>query len=587
MITNRLSREKSPYLLQHRDNPVYWYAWGDEAFLAAKTEQKPIFLSIGYSTCHWCHVMAHESFEDQAVADVLNKNFISIKVDREERPDVDKIYMDAVTAMTGQGGWPMSVFLTSDLKPFFGGTYYTKEQFIYLLEQVHQGWTREHQKIIETGEALTKHLKEETDRFSGKKELDEVLLTLGYNHRKATFDEIHGGFGGAPKFPPSPALMFLLRYGQRTGEKKALEMVAVTLDHMARGGIYDHLGGGFSRYATDHKWLIPHFEKMLYDNAQLAWVYLEAYQWLKKPMYVSVARETLNYVLRRLMHSEGGFYSAEDADSEGEEGKFYVWTQAELSHLLTPDECNFFKDVYGVTPTGNFEHKTNVLNLQPKYDWKIKEDPLLISAHQKLFQAREKRVHPHRDEKIIVAWNGLMISAMAKAYQVLKEETFLSAAIRAASLVESKLFRNQLLRRYCSGEAGIDGCLDDYAYFIQSLLMLYECNFDKKWLIQAEQIQKIQDEQFWDEKGGYFYSAATVPYLIRRTKEFYDHAEPNPNGVSALNLLKLSQYTTKLEYKVRSKQTLLCHAEALSHYPGGYAQMQIALDSYLSHPQQG
>ncbi|MBI3018258.1 MAG: thioredoxin domain-containing protein [Deltaproteobacteria bacterium] len=418
--SNRLGKEKSPYLLQHKDNPVAWYAWGGEAFEAARAQNKPIFLSIGYSTCHWCHVMEKESFEEQEVAQVLNQHFISIKVDREERPDVDKIYMDAVVAMTGHGGWPMSMFLTSDLKPFFGGTYWPKNQFLVVLNQVAHSWNTERQKVEGMSEQMVQHLRAQVSKTTPQEFSDKNLI-LAYKEALRSFDSTNGGFGHAPKFPPSTKLQLLLRMARRTQNPKVLEMIEVTLDQMARGGIYDHLGGGFHRYSTDEQWLTPHFEKMLYDNASLSWTYLEAYQLTHKEMYREVAREILDYVLRDMTSGEGGFYSAEDADSEGEEGKFYVWTEAELKKHLTEQEFHQFSKVYGVASHGNFEHGATILNLQKEFSWGIKKDPLLHSAHQKLFQVRKKRIHPYKDDKVLTDWNGLMMASMAKGYQVLRD----------------------------------------------------------------------------------------------------------------------------------------------------------------------
>jgi len=579
---NRLGKEKSPYLLQHKDNPVWWYAWNEEAFSAAKKENKPIFLSVGYSTCHWCHVMERESFEDQQVADVLNKDFISIKVDREERPDVDKIYMDAVMATRGQGGWPMSVFLTPDLKPFFGGTYFPKTQFLALLNQIQKGWQDQRDQIEQTGEALTQHLKAAEIKGKGLDKVSEAMLIAAFHIKKSTFDEQYGGFGHQPKFPPSTALMLLLRIAKRTGNQKALEMVTRTLDRMAQGGIYDHVGGGFARYSTDEAWLVPHFEKMLYDNALLSMIYLEAYQATQKPMYLEIAKETLDYVVRDMMRGEGGFYSAEDADSEGQEGKFYVWSHEELKQWLTEAEFKKFIAVYGVTSAGNFEHKANILHLSQDADWQTKKDPLIQTAHQKLFKAREKRVHPHKDDKILTAWNGLMIASMAKGYQLSGDQKYFEAAQSSAAFIQKHLFQNnRLLRRYRDGEAKFSANLDDYAFYVQGLLMLYEADFNPQWLTWARETQKIQDELLWDEQGGYFFTSSDDPTLIRRSKDYHDGAKPNSNGVSALNLLKLHDYTFEASYLEKAKKTLFSAASELAQYPEGFGQMQIALDYYL------
>ena len=580
--SNRLGKEKSPYLLQHKDNPVAWYAWGEEAFEAAKKENKPIFLSIGYSTCHWCHVMEKESFEEQDVAQVLNQNFIAIKVDREERPDVDKIYMDAVVEMTGHGGWPMSMFLTTDLKPFFGGTYWPKTQFLGVLNQIAHIWNTERQKVEGISEQMVQHLKAQVSK-AVPQEFSEKNLILAYQEALHSFDSIYGGFGHAPKFPPSQKLGLLLRIVRRTQNPKVLEMVEVTLDHMARGGIYDHLGGGFHRYSTDQEWLTPHFEKMLYDNASLSWVYLEAYQLTHNEMYREVAREILDYVLRDMTASEGGFYSAEDADSEGEEGKFYVWSEAELKKTLTEQELAQFTKVYGVTSHGNFEHGTTILNLQKEFFWEIKKDPLIQAAHQKLFQVRKKRIHPYKDDKILTDWNGLMIASFAKGYQVLRDEKYVKAAQKAASFIEKHLYKNEkLLKRYREGEAHFEGTLDDYSYLIFGLLTLYESDFNMGWFEWAKALQNMQDRLFWDEtEGGYFFTVADNPHLIRRSKEYHDEARPNSNAVAVCNLLKLHDMTFEKNYKDKAQKILSITADFSKKHPGAFSQLLIALDYVL------
>ncbi|MBI2339295.1 MAG: thioredoxin domain-containing protein [Deltaproteobacteria bacterium] len=579
---NRLGREKSPYLLQHKDNPVHWYAWGDEAFKAAREQNKLIFLSIGYSTCHWCHVMEHDSFEKQEVADVLNKNFISIKVDREERPDIDQIYMEAVVGMTGNGGWPMSVFLTPDLKPFYGGTFFWRPQFLQLLAGLQKMWEADPEKIRTSGKEITAYLSDKPKRaVEGK--LDENTLRQAFSLYATSIDGVYGGFGRAPKFPRSTDLSLLLRIHRRTGSPEALAMVETTLDNMARGGIYDHLGGGFHRYSTDAEWLTPHFEKMLYDNALLAWTYLEGYQVTQKPMYAAVARETLDYVLRDMTDPLGGFYSAEDADSEGEEGKFYVWNEGELKKPLTSEEFDLISKVYGVTAGGNFEHQTNILHLLKKYDWSIKDDPSLKSAHQKLFEIREKRIHPHKDDKILTDWNGLMIFALAKGYQVLGDEKYLQAAQKATGFLEKNLYRNgRLLHRFRDGEGRIDGFVSDYAFLIHGLIALFESDFDPKWLSFAQNLQKKQDELFWDRTaGGYFFAAAGKDDLIVRKKEMHDGAYPSGNSVAALNLLRLYGLTFEKDYSDKADAVFTAMAGEVGRYPAGYSMTLIALDYSL------
>ncbi len=587
MKINHLGKEKSPYLLQHKDNPVAWYAWGEEAFEAAKKENKPIFLSIGYSTCHWCHVMEKESFETEEVAHVLNEHFIAIKVDREERPDVDKIYMDAVVAMTGHGGWPMSMFLTTDLKPFFGGTYWPKDQFLYVLNQAAHTWKTEKQKVESVGEQMAQHLRsqisegaKEAAGAKGEQAFSEKSLVLAYQEALRSFDSTYGGFGGAPKFPPSQKLQLLMRIAKRTQSQKALQMVETTLEAMARGGIYDHLGGGFHRYSTDEHWLIPHFEKMLYDNASLSFTYLEAYQLTHKNMYKDVAREILEYVLRDMTSPEGGFFSAEDADSEGEEGKFYVWTPEELKKILTQEEFNHVSQVYGVTSHGNFEKGATIFNLQKQFSWEIKKDPLLQSAHQKLFQVRERRIHPYKDDKILTDWNGLMMASFAKGYQILRDEKYLKAAQNAARFIEKNLYKKEkLLKRYRQGEAHFEGTLDDYVYLIFGLLTLYESDFNLHGFQWAQTLQKAQDQLFWDSNGGgYFFTVAHDPHLIRRSKEYHDEARPNSNAMAILNLLRFHDMTFVKDTQEKAQKMLLATSDFLKQYPGAASQLLMALD---------
>ena len=580
---NRLIFEASPYLLQHAHNPVNWYSWGPEAFEAARAENKIILLSIGYSTCYWCHVMEKDSYENEGVAEVLNRNFISIKVDREERPDVDKIHMAAVSAIRGSGGWPLNVFLTPDLKPFWGATYFPRAQFLHVLGQISASWEKEPSKIQDSGQRLTLYLRERNKLAKGPLELDESVLQAAYDAFATSFDEKFGGFGKAPKFPPTMRLQMLLRMAHRAGEARALEMVETTLDRMARGGIYDHLGGGFHRYSTDQKWLAPHFEKMLYDNASLAWIYLEAYQITGNPMYAAVARETLDYVLREMTHPEGGFYSAQDAGDVGKEGAFYIWTASELEGHLDSAELALLKKVYGATDAGNFEHGHNILNLQASYGWEVKSRPLLRSAHEKLLAVRQQRVPPLKDDKVLTAWNGLMIASMSKAYQVLGEERYLRAAQRAARFIKSRLVKNgSLVRRYRDGQAAYDAYLDDYAYLISGLLSLYEADFDRSWIAWARALQAKQDEILWDGGiGAYYFSKANDPYLIRRSVDFSDGARPNSNAVSALNLLKLHDLTFHTPYKERAATLLLANGKQLTRYPHAFAQTLIALDYYL------
>lgn len=583
---NELIHEKSPYLKQHHDNPVHWQAWGEAAFKASREENKPIFLSIGYSTCHWCHVMAHESFENKEIAAILNEYFIPIKVDREERPDVDEIYMAAIHAMGQRGGWPLSMFLTPDLKPFYGGTYWPRDQFLIILEKLAMVWKEHPDKIFGSGEQILEYVKAQKNAELGESELSEKVFDEFYKYSEATFDRYWGGFGHAPKFPHTMQLALLLRIHQKTKQPQALQMVSHSLEKMAHGGLYDHLGGGFARYSTDERWLIPHFEKMLYDNALLVKVYLEAYQATHKEMFAKVARETLDYILHDLTDAQGGFYSAEDADSEGEEGKFYVWTQNELQKALSAEEFDLLHKIYGSTVNGNFEHHSNHFALQEGFDWKAKENPLLQSAQKKLLDLRSKRIRPHRDEKILTSWNGLMISAMAMGYQVLQDEKYLKAAEKAADFIleQSGLCKNgQLYARYCDHEVKHAAYLDDYAFLIQALLDLYQCNFDEKILKQAFALQTRQDELFWDSaKGGYFFSDGQDSSLLVRSKEAGDGALPNGNAVSALNLLKIFDYTGDIQYRQRALNIFKTFSKIMVEYPHSCGQLLLAYD-YAIH----
>ncbi len=582
---NHLLNEKSPYLLQHKENPVHWFAWGEEAFKVAREENKPIFLSIGYSTCHWCHVMAHESFEDQAVADLLNQNFISIKVDREERPDVDEIYMAAVHAMGQRGGWPLSMFLNIDLKPFYGGTYWPKEHFKKILQELSRVWREEPEKIQKSGESIFEHLKNQKTGSLESAALSNEIFEKFYQHSEAMFDPHFGGFGSAPKFPHSMQMSMLLRITQFPLSSSSVEgkiaMVQTSLERMARGGIYDHLGGGFARYSTDERWLVPHFEKMLYDNALLVRTYLEAYQVTKNEMFTSVTKEILDYVLRVMTHPEGGFYSAEDADSDGVEGKFYVWKETELKTVLSSKEFELFCKVYGISSSGNFEGE-NILSLQPGYDWSIKQNPLLISAQQKLFEIREKRIHPHKDDKILTSWNGLMISAMALGYQVLGDERYLKAAEKSAQFIKNHLFLGAhghapLQARYRDGEGRFSAYLDDYAFLIQGLIDLYESNFDPNILKWGLELQKIQNDLFWDQSdGAYFFTDGNDSTLLIRSKEATDGALPNGNAVSALNLLRLYHLNFEEEFSKKAQDIFRFFSKLIGEYPQAFSQMLIA-----------
>jgi uncharacterized protein YyaL (SSP411 family) len=583
---NRLVHEKSPYLLQHKDNPIHWYAWGEEALQAAREQNKPIFLSIGYSTCHWCHVLEKESFEDEEVAAMLNESFICIKVDREEHPDVDQFYMNVVQAMTGRGGWPLTVIMTPEKIPVFGGTYFPKNELMKIIGALGTAWTEQPKKIKAVGDTVRKFIEAEDSISTQSVTLDETLMKEFYKKSLISYDKENGGFGLAPKFPPTMKMRLLLRIAQRTGDKQAIKMVVSTLEAMARGGIYDHLGGGFHRYSTDSIWRVPHFEKMLYDQAALATAYLEGYQVTQNAVFESVARGVLDYVLKDMTGPQGGFYSAEDADSEGEEGTFYVWSDAELKKRLTHEEYQKVIKVFGVTPQGNFEVTgKNILNLGKDISWEESSSLEVKNLSKKLLQIREKRERPFKDDKVLTAWNGLMISAMAKAAQVLQDEKYLKAAQKSAQFIKENLYENgKLARRFRDSEAKFTASLDDYAYLIQGLIDLYEADFDEQWLSWANMLQKKQDELFWDkETGGYYFSEAKGSLLPGRNKNFEDNARPNSNAVSALNLLKLYNFTLHKPYRDKAKTIFTLAGEMMSRSHNAFAQMFIALDFYLDN----
>jgi len=581
---NRLIHEKSPYLLQHKSNPIHWYAWGEEALQASRDQNKPIFLSIGYSTCHWCHVLEKESFEDEEVAAILNANFICIKVDREEHPDVDQFYMNVVQAMTGNGGWPLTVIMTPEKIPVFGGTYFPKAQLMQIMGALGSAWKDQPKKIKAVGDTVRNFI-EAGDRISTESViLDETMMKDFYKKLLISYDKENGGFGLAPKFPPTMKMRLLLRIAKRTGDKHAVKMVTSTLEHMARGGIYDHLAGGFHRYSTDSIWLVPHFEKMLYDQAALAMIYLEGYQVTQNEVFESVARGVLDYVLKDMTDPQGGFYSAEDADSEGEEGTYYVWSDAELKNLLTLEEYQQVFKIFGVTSGGNFEETgKNILHLNKEMAWKESSSPKVNALKVKLLRIRENRERPFKDDKVLTAWNGLMISSMAKAAQVLNDEKYLKAARKSAQFIKEKLYKNgKLARRFRESEAKFTASLDDYAYLIQGLIDLYEADFDEQWLNWANELQKKQDENFWDKgTGGYYFSEKEGSLLPGRNKRFEDNARPNSNAVSALNLLRLYNFTLAPSYREKVKTIFTLAGEMMSRSHNAFAQMYIGLDFYL------
>ena len=622
--TNRLAHEKSPYLLQHAANPVDWLPWGEEAFAKARAENKPIFLSIGYSTCHWCHVMAHESFEDGATAEIMNREFVNIKVDREERPDVDRVYMTFVQATTGHGGWPMSVWLTPDLKPFVGGTYFPPEDryghpgFKKVLQRIADAWKQDRAKISEQGTRIIEALAEATSSHrSGDVPLTAEMLDGGYREIARSYDEHEGGFGGAPKFPRPVTLNFMFRVYARDREsatgKRALAMNLHTLRKMAAGGMHDHLGGGFARYSVDQYWHVPHFEKMLYDNAQLAVAYADAFQITREPLFEHVTRDILEYVRRDMTAPEGGFYSAEDADSiieqgkpEHAEGAFYVWTQAEIETALGA-EAEIFIYHYGVEPNGNapagadphgeFTGK-NILIERYSTDETARRfnrseqeiAQLLSEARCTLFGVRAKRPRPHLDDKIITAWNGLMISGFARAAQVLGEPEYVATAERAATFIRSHLYdelSQTLVRNYREGRSAVEGFADDYAFTIQGLLDLYEASFNVEWLKFAIDLQATQDRLFLDaENSGYFSGTGGDPSILLRMKEDNDGAEPAASSVAALNLLRLAQILPDDTLRERAEKTIAAFATTISRVPSAMPQILVALDYTLGKPQQ-
>lgn len=608
--TNKLINEKSPYLLQHAYNPVDWYPWTEEAFNKAKTENKPIFLSIGYSTCHWCHVMERESFEDLEVAELLNQYYVAIKVDREERPDIDHLYMGFCQALTGSGGWPLTILMTPEKQPFLAGTYFPKHSrygragLLTLLGQHAEIWE-------ENEDILLQNAMEIVDMVSSQQKIPALKLVsqngkspssafpswagktieAAYHILEKNFDAKNGGFGQAPKFPSPHNLTFLLRYAKDHPESDAEEMVRNTLDRMGRGGIYDHIGFGFARYSTDSYWLVPHFEKMLYDNAMLSIAHLESYQLLKEPLFAQKAEEIFTYILRDMTSPEGGFYSAEDADSEGVEGKFYVWTPEHIRDILGAKDAALFCEAFNITPQGNFEGKSiphlllsDLNKLAEKYHLSIESlKNQLDNSRQKLWEVREKRIHPHKDDKILTSWNGLMIAALAKAGQVLGNETYVKAAERAVHFIQDHLFsERRLFARFREGNAAYLGYLDDYAFYIWALLELYTVTGKANYLQTALTLQTQQETLFKDEDGGgYFLTGSDAEELLIRPKEIYDGATPSGNSISALNLLRLARLTGDAAWEQRAEEQLEAFHSTLSSYPAGYTAFLQALQFAL------
>jgi uncharacterized protein YyaL (SSP411 family) len=601
MHTNRLIGESSPYLLQHAHNPVDWYPWGEPAFAKAKTENKPILLSVGYSACHWCHVMEHESFENEAIAVLMNELFVNIKVDREERPDIDEVYMNAVQILTGRGGWPMTVFLTPEGKPFYGGTYFPPEDrygvpgFPRVLKAVADAY---HQKPKDVERSVTQILGAlnrmsalpESERPFARDALERAVAELSRG-----YDPDYGGFGQAPKFPNAGVFELFLRHSRSSKNQRSLDMVTHTVTKMAEGGIYDHLGGGFHRYSVDAKWLVPHFEKMLYDNAQLVRIYVDAFRITGDPLFKRVVEETVAYLLREMLHGEGGFYSTQDADSEGEEGKFFVWSPAEVLEILGEERGEVFCRMFDVSDLGNFEGK-NILHPILSVDQAAKYfgrsagaiEQLIAEAKTNLFKAREKRIKPFRDEKILASWNGLMLSGLAAAYQVTSDDRYRVAAQQTVEFIFSRMFAHGfLLHSYKDGQARLRGFLDDYAFLIVGLIDLYEALLEPALLTRAAGLADTMNREFWDDHGGgFFFSGQSGEKLITRAKPAFDGSIPSGNSVAVTALLRLYHYAGNQDYLDKAEKTLRLFYDAMEQQPFGFAHMMAALDWYLEKPKE-
>ena len=604
---NRLAAETSLYLKQHANNPVDWYPWGPEALAKAKELDRPIFLSVGYSACHWCHVMEHESFEDVDTAALMNGHFVCIKVDREERPDIDTIYMNALHVLTREGGgWPLSVFLTPDLTPFFAGTYYPPDDryaahgrpsFKRLLAEIHNAWVNRRDRITEIGRTVTEHLQGMSDMAASDAAVSPELLTGALTALRQNYDPKHGGFGSAPKFPHALELRLLLRLSERFNDPVALDMVSHTLTSMARGGMYDQIGGGFARYSTDEKWLVPHFEKMLYDNALLTSAYVEAFQKTRDPFFEQIARETLDYVQREMTSPDFAFFSTQDADSEGEEGKFYVWGQDDLRAVLDTEDAEFACKVWGVTRGGNFEgHNILFRTLSDADEAKSHGMSLadfqakLKGVKEKLYDARSKRVWPGRDEKILTAWNGLMVAAFAQAGAVFGEERYLKSAANAVDLILNNM-RTPAGRLYRTAGVGqpskLNGYLEDYAFLADALVTLYEATFEPKWLRAAVDLSEVMLKHFADPNGpGFFFTADDHERLIARTKDLHDGSTPSGNAMAVTALLRLAALTGRRDLAEPAERALRGYRETMAEHPAASGQMLVALDFYLGPVQQ-
>ncbi len=599
-MPNRLINETSPYLLQHAHNPVDWYPWGEEAFAEAMAKDKPILLSIGYSACHWCHVMEHESFEDEVTAAIINERFVSIKVDREERPDLDQIYMTAVQGLTGHGGWPMTVFLTPDGKPFYGGTYFPPTDrggmpgFRRVLVSVSDAYRTERSQVQVQAERVTEFIRQQINASSPTEGLDTSILDDAFNTLARQFDQDHGGFGTAPKFPPAMALEFLLRYHHRTQNPDALAMVESTLVHMASGGIYDQIGGGFHRYSVDARWLVPHFEKMLYDNALLARVYLHAYQVTGSPFYRRIVEETLDYVRREMTEEGGGFFSTLDADSEGEEGKYYVWSAQEFDHVVGADDAPVLRAYFGVTDQGNFEGK-NILTLtndpaSVAAKFGLSEEELagiVARGHERLLEARGERVRPGLDDKILAAWNGLMLHTFAEAAHVLgREEDIATATANAAFLLDQMWVDDTVYRVFKQGESRIPGVLEDYAAVADGLLALYQTTFDFAWFTAARDIAEAMINRFWDEDAQLFFDTSRdAEDLVVRPRDTWDNATPSGTSLACQVVLQLWALSDEPAYERIAQQVLRNQGEGMRQFASGMGNLLCALDLYLAPPQ--
>jgi uncharacterized protein len=601
-FTNRLTTESSPYLQKHAHNPVDWYAWGEEAFRKAEDEDKPILLSVGYSACHWCSVMERESFEDEATARLMNENFVNIKVDREERPDVDQIYMNFVQITTGHGGWPMTVFLTPERVPFFGGTYfppvrrYNMPSFQEILLSVSEAYRERRDEIENSVTGILGELRRIGLAEASNLSLSTDQLDTAYRSIAKQFDAAHGGFGGAPKFPPSMTLEFILKYWARTNEADALHIVTHTARKMANGGMYDQLGGGFHRYSVDAVWLVPHFEKMLYDNAQLAQLYLHVYQATKDEFFKDVCVDILEYVRREMLDETGGFYSAQDADSEGEEGKFFVWTPEEITEILGEEDAKLFRFHYDVSEEGNFEGHS-ILNVRQSLAESARQMGVSLERYEEviargkalLFEEREKRIKPFRDEKVLTAWNGLMLAAFAEAGAVLEKESYIEIAEKNAEFITSTLrgANGELLRTWKDGTAKILGYVEDYANYADGLIELYQATGNVRWLNEAKTLADKMIDEFWDaEEGGFFFAGKSGEQLIVRSKDFFDNATPSGNSVAADVLLKLSVLTGNEDYHRYATTLFKLTANFMRRYPSGFGRTLSAYDFYLNQPKE-